>query len=286
MIKCKICGKECKDEEMLKRHVTTAYGKEVDKRHCLWLAYRARNMGDDRFSKENIKHMYYEDRLSSSKIAKKLGVYKHNILKLMSYYGISRRSRSEASENQIKRDGLWNKGLTKYDHPSIMKVSQERMGKNNPFYKKEGFEERKRKLYLSGVIGRKRALKGSSYMPSTTEKRFKKILEKNNISYNHNFTLKYMDGQNKKRWYFYDFKVFDNIIFELNGDYWHANPSFYKANDKVNIRSCKVASDIWEADKKKEDIARQQGYTVVCLWENDIKSMTDDEVLDFILEWK
>jgi len=60
------------------------------------------------------------------------------------------------------------------------------------------------------------------------------------------------NNSEKETYRSYDFK-FSNIILELNGDYFHANPKFYKEDDIIRIRKVDyTAKDIWQSDNKKE----------------------------------
>lgn len=75
----------------------------------------------------------------------------------------------------------------------------------------------------------------------------------------------------KKR-YFYDFTVLSNStkkIIEFNGDYWHGNPIKYNENDYVN--SVRVG-DIWKEYEKKVNVAKEYGYEVLVIWENEVQS--------------
>lgn len=59
-----------------------------------------------------------------------------------------------------------------------------------------------------------------------------------------------------------------NIIFEFYGDYWHANPKKYKAEDKIKD---KTAKEIWEHDRKREEALCKLGFKVIIVWESDYK---------------
>jgi len=61
------------------------------------------------------------------------------------------------------------------------------------------------------------------------------------------------------------------IIIEINGDYVHANPKFYKANDLIQLpKSIKyTAQEKWEADAKKIAALEAAGYKVLVIWESD-----------------
>jgi very-short-patch-repair endonuclease len=60
------------------------------------------------------------------------------------------------------------------------------------------------------------------------------------------------------------------IIIEVNGDYIHANPLLYTADDIIRLPgSTYTAQEKWDADKKRTDWLESQGYTVYVIWESD-----------------
>jgi hypothetical protein len=71
----------------------------------------------------------------------------------------------------------------------------------------------------------------------------------------------------------YDIHILNtNILLEINGDFWHANPKLYKSDDELNFpRKNKIkALDIWNKDKKNIEYAISENYIVIQLWESDI----------------
>lgn len=57
---------------------------------------------------------------------------------------------------------------------------------------------------------------------------------------------------------------------EFNGDYWHANPLMYKADDVLQRQSGPLlAYDIWEHDQRRLQKIEQAGFSVLVVWEND-----------------
>lgn len=67
-----------------------------------------------------------------------------------------------------------------------------------------------------------------------------------------------------------------NIIIEVNGDFWHANPKIYKENDMLNFpKNKKLAKDVWEHDMKNIKFAENKGYKVIIFWETDINNAND-----------
>ena len=82
----------------------------------------------------------------------------------------------------------------------------------------------------------------------------------------------------------YDFRI-GNFIIEVNGDFWHANPEKYKADDVVNYPKGGIkASILWEKDKKKGLTAEACGYTMITIWETDLIVMTDRDVEIWLIE--
>jgi len=81
------------------------------------------------------------------------------------------------------------------------------------------------------------------------------------------------------KWFIPDVILVDiKHIIEFFGDFWHANPKKYKANDIVhhNIK----AKTIWENDKNRLDKLEQLGYFVHVFWQSEYKENKQD-----ILNW-
>lgn len=126
-----------------------------------------------------------------------------------------------------------------------------------------------------------KSLKHAGYRTSKLETKIENVLKENNISYTHQFILK-----NFKKRKFYDFYLPEyNIIIEINGDYWHANPYIYKPNDIIHY--CfgdKKAKEIWEKDKKKKELAENKGYKIIYIWEMELKQLkTNKQILECLI---
>jgi len=70
-------------------------------------------------------------------------------------------------------------------------------------------------------------------------------------------------------------------IIELYGDYWHANPNKYSANDI--LFSEKMAKEIWNKDKKRLKTYSRYGYNTLVIWEHELIDMTkiSKKILNF-----
>ena len=82
----------------------------------------------------------------------------------------------------------------------------------------------------------------------------------------------------------YDFKISENIILEINGDYWHCNPELYNESGVVIYPVSGVTSvkSVWEKDKLKKEKAEKHGYKIFYLWEKDINKMSDKNIVSFV----
>lgn len=88
-------------------------------------------------------------------------------------------------------------------------------------------------------------------------------IRKNNINYIYDFT----DLEKRK-------------IIEFQGDIYHGNPEFFKENDYPNpYHKNKTAKNLWDYDKLKKEIANEENFDVLTIWENDYRK-NKKEVLE------
>jgi G:T-mismatch repair DNA endonuclease (very short patch repair protein) len=74
-----------------------------------------------------------------------------------------------------------------------------------------------------------------------------------------------------------------NIAFFVDGGAWHADPRLYGPDDvlffgsKTNREGWKsvTAKDIWRKDRIHNNYLKRKGYTVIRLWEKEIKCDID-----------
>ena len=107
---------------------------------------------------------------------------------------------------------------------------------------------------------------------------------------NSDIDLKYGDNEfrifDNDTTYLYDItNVSKKKIIEFNGDMWHGNPAIYKGNQFQRITKLPYTF-IWQRDKIKKEIAEQNGFEVMVVWESDFYKNEEDVVKhckDFIL---
>ena len=106
------------------------------------------------------------------------------------------------------------------------------------------------------------------------EKVFALMLDKNNIFY---------EKQKSVKKYKCDFYIPEyNLIVEIDGDYWHANPKKYSASDLIGPAK-KTAREIWESDKTKTSDLVNEGYKVLRYWASDLKNISHEKIFEDIV---
>jgi len=87
-----------------------------------------------------------------------------------------------------------------------------------------------------------------------------KLLKENNIRYKKQYWQR--DG---KRIVFYDFILWDyNLLLEIDGDYWHANPKFFSTMNEAQRKNV-------NNDKYKEKLAKNRDFLLFRIWESEIE---------------
>jgi len=100
------------------------------------------------------------------------------------------------------------------------------------------------------------------------EKQVREYLEEHEVSYVQEFKL------DKK---YFDFLINDNVLIEIQGDFWHCNPNIYNQPiHKIQKRNIKN-------DKDKLYLAHTNGYKVIYIWEKQLLEH-GDTILDKIIE--
>jgi len=104
--------------------------------------------------------------------------------------------------------------------------------------------------------------------------------EKSNLCYGFNVDL------NKTFSPIVDILLLDfDIIIEIYGDFWHANPSIYIETDEFpKWEGRKTAKEIWNFDEIRINHIQQFGFDVMVIWESELKNIETlrQKITDFI----
>lgn len=173
---------------------------------------------------------------------------------------------SAETKKKMSKSNIGNKSRvgTKHSMESKSRMSNTRkarklgIGKLNGMYGKTHTPEAIKKIFAHKKMNK-------------LEKKFSKLLDSIGVKYHFQYFMN-KDGVCKS----YDFKIKGkNIIFEIDGDFWHGNPN--QTNHWKDVESVR-ANDI-----VKENMARAVGYKLYRYWETDIKNNTKSVVNDLKL---
>jgi very-short-patch-repair endonuclease len=61
----------------------------------------------------------------------------------------------------------------------------------------------------------------------------------------------------------------ENLLIEIDGDYWHCRPTKFVSN-YYHKQLKMTAQQVWDRDKRKTEECLRQGYKIIRLWECDV----------------
>lgn len=273
-------------------------GKEKTGKHTLWIleddssiyssVLRKSMVGIKCHNCKNIKNVNFysgknglENRVYICTTCNKTGVKNP-------FYGKSH-SKEFKTKLSRERSGKWGVGeknamfgVNNWDNYSEDKkttvrknLSEACMGGKNGFYGKTHTEKTRRcisgksKKYIVDHPEHLKKMMEASFkkqsrgFKSSIEKMTEIELSKRNINF------KYSKIVHRK--YQYDFIIEKDILLEVHGDYWHANPLYYgdeSGKKTLNTRQLFKRSQ----DVKKKDFAEEYGYRIFYLWETEVKN--------------
>lgn len=201
---------------------------------------------------------------------------------VMTQYGIKIRSISESLHTEQSQTRYKNTCLKKFGATNCLskgtipylkrnKTVQDKYGVENVFQLIDEFMKEHGTKYTRSKI-------------SSLNIQLENILKKHNILYETEFRIKYFNEKHYKCYKFYDFHILNsNLLIEVNGDYWHANPEKYKETDIFQFPKMKLtAKDIWQMDEYKNNIAKVNNFNVLYIWENDLKYESEFTIIQKI----
>jgi hypothetical protein len=183
----------------------------------------------------------------------------------------------------------------KHKNKTLKKISNSRKNKgcgvknamNNKVYReksklkikeywdsKNGLEQRRKQSERLKQYRKEGKIK--SVTRSKQEKNIVKEIKKLGLKCNHSFRL--------------ESKIYDifipkyNLIIEFNGDYWHCNPKKYNEDYFHKVKNCKC-KDLWEYDKLKLDLLKNNKYNFEVIWETDYKN-NNNIIKEIINKWE
>lgn len=115
---------------------------------------------------------------------------------------------------------------------------------------------------------------------SINESKFEKDLRKELKKLLPNRNVRKSTLRIEKRWFYPDVRIDDKIIIEFYGNYWHANPKLFKAEDIFHHKL--KAKDIWKKDKERINILKNNGFKILIVWQDDYQKNKQKCIDDLI----
>jgi very-short-patch-repair endonuclease len=151
------------------------------------------------------------------------------------------------------------------------KISEGQTGCKNQFYGKKhsaeivAFLSTKAKKWLTEHPGH--ILKMTEASLAKQYRGFKSKIEKIIDEELDRRGIKFKYSKILHRKYQYDFIIGNNILLEVQGDYWHGNPLYYGEGKRPfnDTQLFKI-----QQDAKKKEFAKEYGYLIFYIWETEV----------------
>ena len=109
------------------------------------------------------------------------------------------------------------------------------------------------------------------------------INDRDNIYFaTHNKEYKLDKCESEGGIWLYDFTDIKNKkIIEFHGDMFHGNPNKYKSTDYPHpFRKTTTAQNMWDKDKIKMDVAIEEGFEVLVIWDSEYRWGDKQEIIN------
>jgi hypothetical protein len=259
----------CKSQKRLNpNHIKKCFGKDIDYK----FKYIIHNRPQINF--KDVHNLYVNKKWSIPMMCEKYDLDIKSICYLLNYFKIHIRSIKETRHLNEYKERIEKTNMEKFGAINpLSKGTVPYYNRNQTVLDKYGCENvfQRLELFISDWSNL-----GKHSKISSLNKILYSVLDELHINYKPEHSISYTDESGKKRWKSYDAKV-GNLLIEVNGDYWHANPVKYKDDDIFQFpKSRLTAKDIWNLDIYKKKIAEQYGYELMTVWESEIKENIND----------
>jgi len=223
---------------------------------------------------------WFERPFRSSFISKQWFSNKFHAIENNPFSGKKHTDETKSKQSLIKKgkytgenNPFYGKTHTEETINFLSDIGKTLVGENNPFYGKTHTKEtrkilsEKSRLYALTHLdkmserGIKSIQKQALGRKTSIEQKIEQQLIELNIEHKYNKIL-HMKYQ-------YDFIIGENILLEVQGDYWHANPLIYGEN-KILLNERQNYKTNRDLEKKK--YAEDNGFKIYYIWETDINN--------------
>lgn len=269
-------GAKTVDEELAKRTAVSLatlvqkYGEQEGNRR--WVIYKEKQSHSNSFEYKKQKHGWSEEEYREYNLSRSITPET-----MVKKYGLEegiRRYQKYCDKQKLTKSKDYV--VAKYGIDKWIEINTKKANANSP-----KFISDRDGISLDEAVAKVAARYKNAYV-SDLELEFVNELEKltGPLSHTNNNTPFGKWSNDMNRYVVYDVKH-GNCIVEFHGDYWHANPKIYSADDLIRG---KRAQDIWLQDEQKLDIARNAGLNVMVVWESDYLARKE-QILEEVSRW-
>ena len=235
---------------------------------------------------DNIYKYYVELEYSLPKCLEEFGINYGNTQFLVKYCGLKLRGAKEASNTKRVRDLYKKTCLNKYGVINVSQAEHIKKKKENAAIEKYGvinvFQAEEIKEKSKNTMLEKYNVTNSVHLPrrahtgkiSHPHRAIADIIL--DLGYNldvevPNLCRAYNPFLKREYSPIVDIKLKGyDIVIEIYGDTWHANPQKYKPSDLIpKYEGDTPAEEIWAFDKAREKQIRDAGYELIIIWDSE-----------------
>lgn len=298
---CKICSSSFESYESLRKHSSRVH--KVHSNQCyvdfylngVWPTCKCGcneridpQCRDEKMHVTDPDHCFWKQSYKRGHVSRIKNNWGHNAIAVKKSHETQKKM-YESGELKVWNKGLknvqipWNVGLTKSTDKRIEQQAEHLRQKWN------GSFSPRHKQNLS--IAHKTSLKAKIAQQINIQKANKVTAYRNN-KLEQFFLNKYQLNTNWLRQQYIGKHIVDIVnhklkkVIEVYGDYWHCNPKGMRFNwlaENINPRIKMTASQKWQKDKERIEDIEKQGYSVLVVWETDLKQdQNTQQITDFI----
>lgn len=190
-----------------------------------------------------------------------------------------RRNRNLACDNIEYRHKLSEANKKASKTEKMQKYYSTVKDRTSPWMKMSNYDRWKIRFGIEEANKRQNDWLIKNKLPNTSkntlpERNFKKFLDDQGIKY---------EQQYKIAGVICDFFLSDyNVVVEIDGDFWHANPKIYSAEDIICKKNL-CAKEIWRLDEIKNRKIVGSNLSLIRYWASDLKNKTYNEIYEDIV---
>ena len=227
----------------------------------------------------------YQSGISLYELSNTYGIHRNRIEKELNKKGISIRGSKEQLNTQVSKNKHLETNMERYGCKVPSQTDEVKDKVKNTIRKRYGVDNCSQ---IDGIQEKNKRIKIEKYgtlklcpliIKPKTEELFENYLKELNIEYEKQFTVK---KDNKYNRYEADFYIQNkNLIVEIYGNYWHANPKYYKDNDFIYLFSGKTpAKEVRRMNEERENFYKEKGFNILVIWEDSLKTGEYKEIFN------